>query len=94
MAGDMKVGHIVKGISDDASHLLVISDCQTVTDVITDCRRFQEAKSHHITHNFTMLPNTAPTSSCEAIPTTHQSTTDEVTKSVCRELEAMMAIAN
>lgn len=81
-----RVSHILKGIADDAFQLLVIKDCTTVDQVVTECRRFEEAKSRRIVHQFSRLPNTTATSSC--VDTC--STTDEITKIVRRELEAMM----
>ncbi|XP_077551564.1 uncharacterized protein LOC144165323 [Haemaphysalis longicornis] len=92
-----KVGHILKGIADDAFHLLMCKDCATVESIITECRRFEEAKGRRIAHNFTRLPHTAATSSCEdgrppACISRLQdpvSPSADITKIVRRELEAM-----
>ncbi|XP_077563194.1 uncharacterized protein LOC144178922 [Haemaphysalis longicornis] len=92
-----KVGHILKGIADDAFHLLICKDCATVDSIIKDCRRFEEAKGRRIAHNFARLPHTAATSSCEdanlqarlrclqdPVPPS-----SDINKIVRRELEAM-----
>lgn len=92
-----KVGHILKGIADDAFHLLMCKDCATVESIITECRRFEEAKGRRIAHNFTRLPHTAATSSCEdGRPPARISRLQDpvppsadITKIVRRELEAM-----
>ncbi|XP_040075474.3 uncharacterized protein LOC120847682, partial [Ixodes scapularis] len=63
-----KVTHILKGIADNAFQLIVFKDCATVDAVIQECRRFEEAKKRRITANFTRLPNTTPTSTCEDPP--------------------------
>lgn len=98
MAEADKVGHILKGIADDAFNLLMCKDCTTVQSVIKECRRFEQAKGRRLTTNFTRLPNTAPTSSCEdrclsehRPPETDMSpaTTGSLTRLIRRELEAM-----
>lgn len=93
MRGEVKVGHILKGIGNDAFQLLVIRDFQGVADVIAECRRFQHVKHRRIPYNFTRLPNIVP-SSCEAILTPLPWTTNEVAKIVRREVETMMPIGN
>lgn len=90
MLDEDKVGHILKGIADDAFNFLLCKDCSTVESVIEACRRFEQAKSRRIVHRFDRLPNTAATSSCEDLPTLHQPPAPEnVTRIVRRELEAM-----
>lgn len=89
-----KVGHVLKGIADDAFNLLLCKDCTTVESILTECRRFEQAKSRRITQQFVRLPNTAATSSCEAPfspsrPAPAESTADTVTRIVRREIEAM-----
>ncbi|XP_077557134.1 uncharacterized protein LOC144172118 [Haemaphysalis longicornis] len=92
-----KVGHILKGIADDAFHLLICKDCATVDSIIKECRRFEEAKGRRIAHNFARLPHTAATSSCEdgnlqaRIPCLQDPvpSSSDITKIVRRELEAM-----
>ena len=39
-----KIGHILKGIADDAFNLLMCKDCSTVDEIIKECRRFEQAK--------------------------------------------------
>lgn len=95
MSESDKIGHIMKGIADDAFNLLVIKNCTTVEAVIAECRRFEEAKSRRIVKNFTRLPNTAATSSCEDYPAHPADSTspDSVTRIVRRELEAISPAA-
>lgn len=85
-----KVAHILKGIADDAFNLLICKDCDTVDAIIRECQRFETAKSRRIAHQFTRLPNTAATWSCEDAPLPQAPLTAEhVTKIVRRELEAI-----
>lgn len=88
-----KVGHVLKGIADDAFTLLVFANCKTVDEIITECRRFEQAKSRRIAPRFSRLPNTAATSSCEDLfdlPSLQpSSTTANITRIVRRELEAI-----
>lgn len=104
MNEEEKVGHVLKGIADDAFNLLLCKDCTTVDAIIKECRRFEQAKSRRITHQFARLPNTAATSSCEGAffsscppPTTCNTdtgtATDAVTRIVRREIEAMAPAA-
>lgn len=83
-----KVAHVIKGIADDAFHLLVFKNSSTVQDIISECRRFEEAKSRRVLHHFTRLPNTAATSTCEnpRLPSTESSS--DVVRIVRREIEA------
>ncbi|CAN7981707.1 unnamed protein product [Ixodes pacificus] len=81
-----KVTHILKGIADDPFQLIVFKDCATVDAVIQECRRFEEAKKRRITANFTRLPNTTPTSTCEDPPISER----QIIRIVRRELEAML----
>lgn len=87
-----KVGHILKGIADDAFNLLMCKNYSTVDAVIKECRRFEQAKSRRINTVFARLPNTAATSSCEECTRTQPQASvslDQVTQIVRRELEAM-----
>ncbi|XP_075721994.1 uncharacterized protein LOC142765220 [Rhipicephalus microplus] len=59
-----KVGHILKGIADDAFNLLVYNNVTTVDMTINECRRFEMAKSRRVLPQFMRLPNTAVTSTC------------------------------
>lgn len=107
MSESDKVGHVLKGIADDAFHLLICKDCATVEAIIIECRRFEQVKSRRITSQFTRLPNTAATSSCEDIPpqtqtrsppisygvTTATAPPDGLTRIVRREPEAMAPAA-
>lgn len=92
-----KVGHVLKGIADDAFNLLICKDCTTVDSVIKECRRFEQAKCRRISQQFIRLPHTAATSSCSDVtapprppptpdPMAHS---DTLTKIVRREIEAM-----
>ncbi|XP_077484186.1 uncharacterized protein LOC144094138 [Amblyomma americanum] len=93
MTEDDKVGHIPKGIADDAFHLLLCRDCSTVDSVLQVCRRFEQAKHRRIAHRFDRLPNTAARSTCEDLPTLRQpSNPDHVTRIVRRELEALAPV--
>lgn len=91
MAEADKVAHVLKGIADDAFNLLVFRGCSTVQDVITECRRFEEAKSRRIAHHFARLPNTAATSTCEDLRIETQPTplSGDITRIVRREIEAI-----
>lgn len=96
MSESDKIGHILKGIADDAFNLLVIKNCSTVDEVLAECRRFEEAKCRRIIQNFTRLPNTAATSSCESSPPPSSppplrdtTSPENVVRIVRRELEAM-----
>lgn len=90
MPEDDKVGHILKGIADDAFNLLMCRNCSTVDAIIKECRRFEQAKSRRIGHSFARLPNTAATSSCEDRTAAQPSVPpDQLTRIVRRELEAM-----
>ncbi|XP_077486685.1 uncharacterized protein LOC144097970 [Amblyomma americanum] len=60
-----KVGHVLKGIADDAFHLLVCKDCTSIDSIMNECRRFEQVKGRRISPSFSRLPNTAATSSCE-----------------------------
>uniref|UniRef100_A0A224YQ09 Gag protein n=1 Tax=Rhipicephalus zambeziensis TaxID=60191 RepID=A0A224YQ09_9ACAR len=87
-----KVGHILKGIADDAFNLLICKNLTTVEDIIKECRRFEQAKSRRIDSVFARLPNTAATSSCEDRARTQPPapvSPDQVTRIVRREIEAM-----
>lgn len=86
-----KVNHVLKGIADDAFNLLVFKNCTTVDGIIAECRRFEQAKSRRIGHNFARLPNTAATSSCEDQPPRPHDTTPSptLTRLIRREVEAM-----
>ncbi|XP_077496029.1 uncharacterized protein LOC144106942 [Amblyomma americanum] len=89
-----KVGHILKGIVDDAFNLLLCKDCAKVDSVLQVCRQFEQAKHRRIAPRFDRLPNTAATSSCEDLPTLQQpSHPANLTRIVQRELEAMTPIA-
>lgn len=88
-----KISHILKGIADDAFNLLVFTNVTTIDAVIKECRRLEQAKSRRIPHQFHRLPNTAATSSCEGTPF-QPSTTDDVTRIVRRELEAVCPAAH
>lgn len=82
-----KVGHVLKGIADDAFNLLVYTNVSTIDRVIQECRRFETAKSRRVRPPFSRLPNTAATSTCSdstVTPPFEQS----VTRIVRRELEA------
>lgn len=86
-----KVAHILNGIADDAFTLLVFKNSSTVQD-INECRRFEEAKSHRITPNFTSLPNKAATFSCEdlrlpPVPP-YPAASDNIVRIIRREIEA------
>lgn len=86
-----KIAHILKGIADDAFNLLIVKDCTTVDAVVKECQRFEQAKSRRISRQFVRLPNTAATSTCQDPPTFTQATSSEnVTRIVRRELEAMV----
>lgn len=52
-----KFRHVIKGIADDAFHLLVFTNSSTVQDIISECRRFEKAKSRHVLHQFARLPS-------------------------------------
>lgn len=54
-----KIGHMFKGIADDAFNLLVIRNCTTVDIIVEECQRFEHAKSYCIAKQFTRLLNTA-----------------------------------
>ncbi|XP_077497785.1 uncharacterized protein LOC144108417 [Amblyomma americanum] len=85
-----KVGHVLKGIADNAFNLHVCNNCTTVDGIIKECRRFEEAKSRCISQPYTRLPNTAATSSCEDL--LHRQTPappENVTRIIRRELDAM-----
>lgn len=85
-----KVAHVLKGIADDAFNILMCKTCSTVDAIITECRRFEQAKSRRITQRFSRLPNTAPTSSCEdPVAPSAFSTPNNLTRIVRQELEAM-----
>lgn len=89
-----KIAHILKGIADDAFNLLIVKDCATVDAVVKECQRFEHAKNRRITRQFARLPNTAATSTCEDSPKFTQATSSEnVTRIVRRELEAMAPAA-
>lgn len=90
-----KVGHIIKGIADDAFNLLVFRNLSTVDAIMKECRRFEQAKSRRIHNQFTRLPNTAATSSCTD-PTDQSSLpppSENVTRIVRRELEAAFPVS-
>lgn len=96
MSEDDKVANVLKGIADDAFHLLVCKDCTSVDAIIKECRRFEQAKSRRIAPQYARLPNTAVTSSCEDLPPRPASAaevsptpTASITQVVRRELEAM-----
>lgn len=84
-----KVAHLLKGIADDAFNLIVFKNSSTVNEIITECRRFEDAKSRRIAHQFARLPNTAATSTCEDVRMpTQPSTSETITRIVRREIEA------
>lgn len=93
-----KVGHILKGIADDAFHLLICKDCATVDSIIHECRRFEQAKGRRIAHQFARLPHTAATSSCADLhlpaPVPRKpdpvAPSADITRIVRREIEAMV----
>lgn len=91
MSESDKVGHVLKGIADDAFNLLMCRNCATVDEIIEECRRFELAKSRRISRSFTRLPNTAATSSCEDGLSSHRqsSPASEITRIVRREIEAI-----
>ncbi|XP_077516540.1 uncharacterized protein LOC144126349 [Amblyomma americanum] len=93
MSETVKVGHILKGIADDAFSLLVCKDCATV-DSVSVCRQFEQPKHRRIAPRFDRLPNTAATPSCEDLPRLQQpSNPADLTRIVRRELEAMTPVA-
>lgn len=84
-----KVSHVLKGIADDAFNLLVYKNINTVNEIINECRRFEEAKSRRIVQQFTRLPNTAASSTCEDLCLPREPTPSEnVVRIVRREIEA------
>ncbi|XP_077507649.1 uncharacterized protein LOC144118653 [Amblyomma americanum] len=93
-----KVGHVLKGIADDAFHLLVCKDCTSIDSIINECRRFEQVKGRRISPSFSRLPNTAATSSCEdhrspfRTPSDAPAVNDSVTRIVRRELEALAPV--
>ncbi|XP_077564476.1 uncharacterized protein LOC144179931 [Haemaphysalis longicornis] len=86
-----KVGHVLKGIADDAFNLLVFKNFTTVDAMISECRRFEEAKSRRIGQHFARLPNTAATSTCEDQPLRHPEAppSPALTRLIRREVEAV-----
>lgn len=96
-----KVGHVLKGIADDAFNLLMCKDCTTVDAIIKECRKFEQAKGRRVVSSFTRLPNTAPTSSCEDPVLRHRLPSADgsgdapgnLTRAIRRELEAMAPAA-
>lgn len=85
-----KVGHVLKGIADDAFNLLMCKGCSTVDAIIKECRQFEQVKSRRILQTFARLPNTAATSTCEDQSTPQRaSPPGDLTRIVRRELEAM-----
>ncbi|XP_077511383.1 uncharacterized protein LOC144121840 [Amblyomma americanum] len=89
-----KVGHILKGIADDAFNLLLSKDCTMLDSVLQVCRQFEHAKHRRIASRFDRLPNTAATTSCEDLPTLQQlSYPANLTRIVRRKLEAMAPVA-
>ncbi|XP_070391256.1 uncharacterized protein [Dermacentor albipictus] len=86
MTESHKVSHILKGIADDAFHLLIFNDVVTVDAVIEECRRLELAKSRRIDQQFARLPNTSASSSCADAP--RPNNTADVTRIVRREIEA------
>lgn len=52
-------GCILKSIVDNVFNLSVFRNYAIVQCIFTECRRSEQAKNRHITHQFTMLPNTA-----------------------------------
>ncbi|XP_077564710.1 uncharacterized protein LOC144180200 [Haemaphysalis longicornis] len=98
MSEEEKVGHVLKGIADDAFNLLLFKNCDKVDTLIAECRRFELAKSRRIAQKFTRLPNTAATCSCEdnlqppagqRTSTGMSPTPDIITRIVLREIEAI-----
>ncbi|XP_077516182.1 uncharacterized protein LOC144126110 [Amblyomma americanum] len=93
-----KVGHVLKGIADDAFHLLVCKDCTSIDSIINECRRFEQVKGRRISPSFARLPNMAATSSCEdhrspsRTPSDAPAVTDSVTRIVRRELQAQAPV--
>lgn len=82
-----KVGHVLKGIADDAFNLLIFNNVSTIDVIVKECRRFELAKSRRVIPQFSRLPNTAATSSCVAL-TASPPSNETVTRIVRRELEA------
>lgn len=90
MTESEKVGHVLKGIADDAFNLLICKDCDTIDAIIEECKRFEAAKSRRIAHNVARLPNTAATWSCEDVPEPSAPLTVEHVKTIIRrELDAV-----
>uniref|UniRef100_A0A6G5A3R4 Putative secreted protein n=1 Tax=Rhipicephalus microplus TaxID=6941 RepID=A0A6G5A3R4_RHIMP len=85
-----KISNVLKGIADDAFNILMCKNCTTVDSIISECRRFEQAKSRRITHHIARLPNTAATSSCEdsAAPRSLAPPAN-IARIVRQELEAM-----
>lgn len=88
MPEEEKVNHVLKGIADDAFNLLVYKNCTSIDDIISECRRFEEAKGRRIVHQYTRLPNTAATSSCEDHSAPQPTTSESIVRIVRREIEA------
>ncbi|XP_077484473.1 uncharacterized protein LOC144094366 [Amblyomma americanum] len=86
-----KVGHMLKGIADDAFNLLVCKDCATIDSIIKECCRYEQVKGRRIPQSFSRLPNTAATSSCEdqRPPSRTPSDAPVVTDSVTRIVTAV-----
>lgn len=94
MPEEEKVGHILKGIADDAFNLLVFKNSSNVDDIIAECRRLEQAKSRRIAKNFVRLPNTAATSSCDDVllrprDVAPPAPPETLTRIIRREIEAM-----
>lgn len=90
MFDSTKVEYILKGIADDALNLLVFTNCTTVADVVTACRRFEQTKSRRKTRNFQRVPNTSSTSLCETTFIASGPSTEEKTRIVWCKLSAML----
>lgn len=93
MSEDDKVGHVLKGIADDAFSLLVFNNVTSIDTILKECRRLEQAKSRRLARNITRLPNTASSSSCEDV-FPQPPRCDNLTRIIRREVEAAQPVTS
>lgn len=59
-----EVDKVMKEIADDVFNLIVFKGFSTANEIITECRRFEYAKSRRVTDYSARIPNTIATSTC------------------------------
>lgn len=94
MSETAKVKHIMKGIEDDAFHMLVAKDPQTVSEVIQHCQSFDELRKQRIsTRRPTFDMTSTPALTVGAISPEQTVLTPQIQQFIREEVARQLSLA-